>query len=202
MRNYDATTVAYLTGQTDLVAYGLLWVTAKDRDTGAPQTLGLWTGDDHHDFVIGGETRTYYGAGAVLGLGSITSQVGLEVRMQRFSLNALSTEVAQLLRGYDARFAPVELHRALFWPESMTLAAEPHRLFKGFVDEAPITTPPKGGTGRAEIVAASSARMLTIPLSLKKSDQTQRQRGDDRFRRYIDVSGQVDVWWGQTRRTE
>jgi len=202
MRLYDSATTSYLSTQIDIVAHGLLWVKARNRDTDETEDLGLWSGDDHQEFVIGGETRLYYGAGNLLNLDEITSQVGLTVRMQRFSLNALTPEVQQLLRGYDPRLAPIELHRALYWPETMNLVAEPHRLFKGYVDEAPISTPPKGGQAKAELVSGSSARSLTIPLALKKSDQTQRLRGGDRFRRYIDVSSQVDVWWGEKRASE
>lgn len=202
MRIYSAATNDYLNGQTDLVAHGLLWVSARNRTTGATETIGLWTGDDHQDFVIGGQTRTYFAAGNVLDLGEITSQAGLEVRMQRFQLNALTDEVAQLLRGYEPRLAPIEVHRALFWPDTLELVDAPHRLFTGYVDEAPIKTGAKGSASSAELVAGSSARDLTIPLALKKSDQTQRQRGGDRFRRYIDVSSQVDVWWGERRASE
>lgn len=202
MRIYSAGTTEYLTSQAHLVAHGLLWVSARNRQSGQEETLGLWTGDDHQDFVIGGQTRTYFGAGNVLDLGGITSQAGLEVRMQRFRLNALTDEVAMLLRGYDPRLAPVEVHRALFSPDTLQLVAEPHRLFTGYVDEAPIQTAAKGGTSSAELVAGSSARSLTIPLSFRKSDQTQRSRSGDRFRRYIDVSSQVDVWWGERRASE
>lgn len=202
MRSYDPNTVAYMTNETAIISEGLIWVVAKDRQTGEPAPLGLWSGEENRDFVIAGETRTYFGAGQLIDLGSVVSQVGLGVRMQRFALNALSAEGAQILRGYDARFAPVEVHRALFSPETRALVAEPHRIFKGFVDEESIPTPPKSGNATAELVVASSARMLTIPLSLKKSDQTQRRRGGDRFRRYVDVSGQSNVWWGETRKMD
>jgi hypothetical protein len=126
-------------------------------------------------------------------------QTGLVVRMQRLTLSPLSPEVAQMLRGYDPRLAPVEIHRALFYPESRELVAEPRRVFKGWIDQAPITTPEIGGAAMAEVSLASAARALTIPLAAKKSDETQRRRGDDRFRRYADVSGQVEVWWGEAR---
>jgi len=126
-------------------------------------------------------------------------QTGLVVRMQRLTLSPLSPEVAQMLRGYDPRLAPVEIHRALFYPESRELVAEPRRVFKGWIDQAPITTPAIGGAAMAEVSLASAARALTIPLAAKKSDETQRRRGGDRFRRYADVSGQVEVWWGEAR---
>ena len=38
-------------------AHVLLWFQAKNRTTRAPETLGFWTGDDHREFLIGGEIR-------------------------------------------------------------------------------------------------------------------------------------------------
>lgn len=45
----------------------------------------------------------------------------------------------------------------------------------------------------------SVATSLTRSLALKKSDEAQKRRSGDRFRRYSDVSGAVDVWWGEER---
>lgn len=199
MRSYDSTTGTYLGSRGGVIARSLVWVEAKNRTSGATETMGLWTGDDHQEFVIGGQTRLYFGAGNLLQLEPITMQTGLVVRMHKVTLSPLSPEVALLLRGYEPRLAPVEIHRALFWPESRDLIAAPHRVFRGWIDEVTIPTPEIGGAAQAEVTLASAARALTIPLALKKSDETQRLRGDDRFRRYADVSGAVDVWWGEAR---
>ena len=76
---------------------------------------------------------------------------------------------------------------------------EPHRVLTGFVDEVDLGTPAAGGTSSCVLGIATSARVLTQALALKKSDETQRLRSGDRFRRWGDVSGAVDVWWGAVR---
>ena len=199
MRDFGSASAAYLAARGGVMSRTLVWITAKNRTTGAAESLGLWTGDDHQDFSIGGVTRTYYGAGAMLSVDPITMQAGLVVRMQRMVLSALSPEVTQIFRGYDPRLAPVEIHRALFDLETHALIEEPHRVFLGWIEEAPIATPEIGGQATIEVTMASSARSMTRALAIKKSDSTQRMRGGDRFRRYIDVSGSVGVWWGEKR---
>lgn len=202
MRTYDAATLAALQARAGLVARVLFWVRAKNRDTGVEEAMGLWTGADATDFDIDGESRKYYGAGALLGVEPIVMQTGLTVRMHRVSLSPLAPEVAQLLRGYEPRMAPVEIHRALLDPDSHDLVAPPHRVFRGWIDELKITTPAQGGRAKAEVTLASASRALTRTLSLKKSDESQRRRADDRFNRYADVSGNVDIFWGEKRLSE
>ncbi|OHC52150.1 MAG: hypothetical protein A3D16_08640 [Rhodobacterales bacterium RIFCSPHIGHO2_02_FULL_62_130] len=176
-----------------------MWVQARNRSTGATETMGLWTGEEDRDFSIEGGTRTYHGAGALLGLDQIVMQTGLTVRMQRVSLAPIAAEVAQMLRGYDAGLAPAEIHRALFDPMSGDLIAEPKRLWKGVIDTAPIHTAEIGGQSTVDVALASAARALTKGLSLTKSDAVQSLRGGDRFRRYQDVTGKVSTVWGEKK---
>ena len=198
MQSFTETELAYLASGA-IMARRLLWITARNRTTGAAETLGLWDGDDHQDFVIGGQTRTYFGAGGLIGFEPLVAQVGLAVRVHTAHLSPLTPEVAQVLRGYEPRLAPVEIHRALFWPDSHNLVATPRRVFKGQIDHVQITTPEIGGTAVAEVQMVSVAASLTRSLALKKSDEAQKRRSGDRFRRYSDVSGAVDVWWGEER---
>lgn len=199
MRSYDSTTAAYLAGQSDIVAHVLLWIAARNRDTGATETIGFWTGDDHQVFTIQGEARTYYGAGDVLEVPPLTYEAGLRVRMHRFGLASLAPEVALMLRGYEPRLAPIDVHRALFYASNGALAADPHRVLSGSIDEAQITVPETGGQGSASITVASSARALTRSLPICKSDAQLQKRAGDRFRRHVDVSGSVEVFWGSKR---
>ncbi|MBW6506168.1 MAG: hypothetical protein K0B00_05375 [Rhodobacteraceae bacterium] len=199
MRTFGTTTSLYLASREGVMSRLLIWVRARNRATGAEEALGLWTGDDHRSFTIDGATRLYYGAGGVLGIEPITMQTGIVVRMHRVTLAPTAPEVAQALRTYDARLAPVEIHRAFFAPASGELIEAPHRVFKGWIDAISLPTPEVGGQGAVEVTLASSARALTKVLALKKSDESQRRRGDDRIRRYTDISGSVDVYWGETK---
>lgn len=200
MREYDAATLAALQTRDGVRIRILIWVTARNRTTGLPEAMGLWTGAQDRSFTIGAESRLYVGAGTVMEVPPIKIAAGLQVRMQRFTLSPLSAQVADLIRSYDARLAPIEIHRALFATGDGALIAPPHLVWRGFIDEAPVKQPEPGGTATCEISAASSARLLTRTLHLKQSDATQRLRSDDRIRRYADVSGSVDVFWGEKRK--
>lgn len=199
MRSFDGATAAHFATASDFDCHILFWMTVRHRTTGAAVNVGLWTGDDVQAFTIDGVARTYQGAGAIMGLPALTYESGLSVRNFAFTLAGMAPEVAEALRFYEPRLAPVEVHRALFVPESGALVAAPYRLLSGVVDDVTISTPATGGQGSATVSVASSARRLTQSLPLYKSDEQQRLRGGDRFRRWNDISGSVDVVWGQLR---
>ncbi len=199
MRDFSSATLAALQSRGGIVARVLIWVEAKNRASGETETMGLWNGADHQTFTVGGEERGYFGAGNVSEAPPVSMAVGLDVRMYRLQLAPLTPEVVQLIRGYDARFAPVEMHRVLFDPVTRRPVDAPHRIFRGYIDEIDITEPEGGGDARCEVIMATSARALTRVLALKKSDEVQSRRQGDRFRRYADISGVVDVWWGEKR---
>ena len=199
MRSFDAPTLAQFQNRAALSARILVWAVARNRTTGLEESPGLGTGAQDRSFTIAGNARTYAGAGSIMEIPPIVSQSGIAVRMQRISLSPLSPEVAALIRTYDARFARIEIHRALFDPVTGLLVAEPHRLFKGIIDEVALPIDPKTGEVRCDVTMAPSARYLTRTLPLKRSDATQQRRSGDRFLRYVDVSGEVDVYWGENR---
>ncbi len=197
MRSYDAPTLAALQNRGQVVARLLVWVTAQNRISGLPEEGGIWSGAQDQTFTIDGTPRLYVGGGGLVSIDTLTTEVGLAVRIQRLALSSMAPEVVALIREYEARLAPVEIHRALFDPASDTLIAEPHRVFRGWIDEAPEEIGTLEGEGKASLSLASASRALTKGLALKRSDESQRLRGDDRFRRYSDVSGSVPVYWGE-----
>ncbi len=198
MRSYSPATAAYMAARGPIHAHALIWIEARNRETGAAETIGFWTGDDHASFVIAGQARTYYGAGTTLGVDPIRRGTGLQVRTQRASLSGISPETQLALRGYDARHARVEIHRAIFDPLTLQLVDEPHRLFRGYIDKLKIITPAKGEAGKAEIELASAARALTTPLSRKRSDASLRARAPaDAFRQYASQADAVETPWGR-----
>lgn len=200
MRILDPTSTAYLASRTGVASRHMVHVIARNRTTGAQEALGLWQGDDHLTITMGGTNRTYFGAGGLIGVEPIRAGIGLEVRMLQIGLSPLTPEVAQLLRGYDARLAPAEVHRALLSLETGQLIAEPIRVFRGWIDEVKIRTGEVGGTGEATVTLASAARGLTRALTLTRSDAEMRRRNSgDAFRRYTDIAGEVGVWWGEKR---
>lgn len=197
MRTYSATTAAYFARRGPIVARALVWIAAKNRETGAVETIGFWTGADHAEFVIDGAARTYYGAGAALDIDPLRFAAGLQVRNQRLRMSQIAAETQIAIRGYEMRHAPVEIHRALFDPETELLVDTPHRLFKGYVDKVQINTPKKGEKGSIDVTLSSAARALTAPLSRKRSDASLRARApNDAFRQYASLADKVETYWG------
>lgn len=196
MRSFSGTASTYLaTGQVH--ARILFWASAKNRGTGATETIGIWNGDQDRAFTIGGASRTYVGAGGLIQIEPMVYGTGLQIRTQQVAFSPLDAEVIDLIRTFEPRLAPVELHRALFDPLTGDLIEEPHRIFKGEIDDLTIGTPEVNGTATCSLTLVTTARTLTKTLAAKRSDAVQRQRSSDRFLRYADVSGAVDVFWGE-----
>ncbi len=198
MREYVTAVDDYIADLNGMVARHLVWIEAKNRDTGALEATGFWNGIDIREFTIGGVTRTYYGAGALLGVSPIRAGIGLNVRMHRLSLSGIPPEVLNMIHAYDTRLAPIEVHRALYHPETRALVAEPHRVLKGTVEGMEVPTPEEGGSAAVTITVASAARSLTRGLTIKKSNSAQRTIDpDDDGRLYASISGAVGVFWGK-----
>jgi len=177
----------------------LVWVTAMNRSTGADETLGLWTGKENLTFNIGG-SRSYIGAGPVLSVPSLVSQIGVKVQTQKMVLSAISDDVETLIRTYDARQAPIELHVARFNPETEQLLAV-FQVFRGWIDQVTIKDGGKNAAASVDVTAVSASRELTRKVPDFRSDEAHQDRtaGADRAFRYADVSGSVPIYWGQKR---
>ena len=179
-----------------------IWIVARDMATGAPHHVGYWTGDDAAPILIDGQSRAYYGAGAALEISPITYQLGAVVQTQSVSLGPLAPEVRQVLRGYDTRQAPVEIH--LITLDDLDRPSASDMAFQGVIDSFEIVDGPIDDFGNSTVVCqvemVSDARMLTRTLTLKQSDASQRLRNpNDAFRQYADVAGEVRVtWMGET----
>jgi len=181
-------------------AHLLVWIAARNRETDATETIGFWTGADHRDFSIGGETRSYYGAGTLLKMDNLVVETGLQVRTHRLVFSSVAPEVQLATRGYETREAPFQMHVAYSDALTKELIDAPVRRFKGVCAGLKITRPKKGGEANLELSVQSSAKELTKTLPIKKSDEALRARSPgDRFRRYTDISGSVETVWGDIR---
>lgn len=198
MRSFSPVTAAYFAARGPILAHVLMWVTARNRSTGADETIGFWTGVDHQVFTIDGVARTYYAAGSMLTVDPLKWRAGLQVRTQRVTLSQVAAEVQQLIRGYDPRHAAVEIHRALFDPVTEVLVDTPHLMLRGFIDKVSLTTPAKGGSGDVTVEIASAARALTRPLNRYRSNASLTARAPtDTFRKYASTTDKIEVLWGK-----
>ena len=194
MRSYGSAVLAALQDGRAIEARRMVWITARDRETGAPEAVGFWEGHGNIEVSIGGAPRVYAGAGSVLDIEPVQSTLGLDVKMQVVRLSPISPQVREAVGLYDARLAPVEIHRGIFDPLSGVLLEEPHRIFAGWVDMIRIAS---GRSGFVEARLASSARALTRTLPLLRSDAAARAVDeDDDFWGYVETSGESNVRWG------
>jgi hypothetical protein len=199
--NLSPAEIAHVQARSGVRARLLVWIVAKNRATGLPEPVGFWNGDDDQSMTVSAASRTYHGAGGLIGMDDLVIEGGLKVRRIGIWLSTAAQEVIDAVNGYDTRLAPAEVHRVLTVPQNHLPIADPHRGWKGWVDGAPRVTPAKGlASGRITLTVASAAMALTRPLTAKYSDAAMRLRGgDDRIARYADVSGVVPVYWGEQR---
>jgi len=197
MRDYGTAIGNHLADLSGVMPRHLVWIEAKNRSTGATETAGFWNGADNRDFTIGGETRSYTGAGTLLQVGGIKGAVGLDVRMHQLSLSGVPQEVLDIIYTYDTRLAPIEAHKVFFDPVKGVTIGDPQRVLKGWVDEMDVPRPVDGQPGEVTLTVASASRALTRTLTTKKSDEAQRRiSATDDFRKYASISGAVGVFWG------
>lgn len=197
MRDLPPEIASYLATNSGVKTRQLLWITATNRVTGAPESIGLWTGEDTQVFTIDGDARTYYGSGQFINFGNVTLESNLNIQKLTVTLSPVSPEVEQVFRGYDAKFASVEAHNAFYSTETNNLVAPPVRFNKGWIDKMVITMPPVGGSGEARMDIVGSSRILTNRLAIKRSNDSQQARiNGDMFFRDVNISGQVQTPWG------
>ncbi len=206
MRNVDSNFLTALTSARDtgIVPRKFIWIAARDRETGAIEGMGLWTGDEDITVTLisaqtgQSTTRLYLGAGALVSVSSIPRVSNLTIQTVKIDLSQVAGATQQLVRGYDVRLAKVEIHEAALDTASRGLVAAPAAVFLGEVDGAPIETPAVGGKGRISLKVVSDAiSMLTRKNPAKSSYEQQRRRGGDEWGKH---SSTIETWkipWGQ-----
>lgn len=204
MRDLDSAEIDAIASGTDgVAARDLIFVVAKDRDTGDPEEIGFWTGAgdatiDVKDGVTGEtESRVFYGSGQLLGIGSIPLTSDIAIRSVDIDLSQIADEVQDLVREYDVRGAPIQIYRGYLDLDTHEFVAPPKARFVGYVDGAPIETPAEGGSGACTLRCVSTTRELTRTNPEVRSHESQLARAaGDAFYRDTAVVGDWDMFWG------
>lgn len=209
MRGYlDANTIAAIQSRDAILPVNFLQITAKNRSTGAPEYLRLWSGWDSVDAQVLDPdtmlpvTRTYHASGGVLEWPAIPLESDLSIRTINLRLSQISPAVLDAIVGYDAKHAPVEIHRGYLDKETQLPVAPAVPRFIGLVNGAPKRIPLVGGEGGIELAVVSHTRSLTRLNPIKRSDEYQQTRQGDRYRRYNDVAGGwlANIHWGEAKK--
>lgn len=187
-----------------LVSRDFMRITGRVRETGAPISEGFWSGlGDVSAYVMDANTgapvlRDFRGVGALVGISPIPMVSNLTVHEVTITFSQLDDRVNELLRLYDIRQAAVEIYRGEFDPATMVMVGPAAARFVGFVDGAPVETPPEGGEGSVQIKCVSSAQELTRSNPDLRSHESQvlRMPGDD-FYRDVTTVGDLTIFWGR-----
>lgn len=205
MRDIDAAILTQLQSGR-LVARYLVFIIGKDFTTGAPEEAGFWTGlSTVTATVIDAKTqaptaRDFVGSGSIESIGDIVLSADIAVQTVTVRLSMVHDTVNNFIRGYDVRFAEIQIYIGVFNPETRELAANPFSLFLGYVDGAPITVDPMGGGSHVELQCVSNTREMTRSNPDKRSDESQQRRSaGDRFYQYTAVMGDRVIFWGQAQ---
>jgi hypothetical protein len=203
---YDLETITALASGA-IVVRDILTVDGKTMG-GSPAAFVYWTGEDNVavNVVPAGGTapvsRNAVGGGTLLGVPPVVDAIGLEARSISIGLDHISDAPGSpmdMVYGHNVRVGRVELHRALFDPATWNLVSTPHLIFAGRVDGAAVDDAAAGGEGGLSLEAIGSAIDLTKTNPAMESDEQQRLRSGDRFRRHGDTAAQVETWWGQAK---
>ncbi|WP_408591986.1 hypothetical protein ACIPCF_07675 [Paracoccus marcusii] len=175
------------------------WIAAKNRTTGAIETMGLWTGDQDIPVNVqtpegGLETRIYLG-GTNLSVDTIQLVADLTDNPVTVSMSQIADATQQLVRGYDVRLAYCEIH-STSWVRG-EFASPPQLQTVGIVDDSDVETPSAGGTGAISLIVRSElmTQLMAInPAKSSDSHQKRRQAGD-RFSEYSGAIRARKVQW-------
>lgn len=186
-----------------IVPRRLVYFYAKERDTGNPVELGVWTGDEDMSIeVISGTTgsvvsRSYYGA-LNLVVPEIPRVSDMTIQSVTISMSQIADITQALVRGYDLRLGKVEIHDLLLDPASRLPVAPAEIAFLGEIDAAPINTPAAGEEGDISITIVSDAiSMLARTNPQKTSYEGQKRRSNDQWGKYKSTVAAWTVPWGQ-----
>ncbi len=204
MRNIDAAFHDALVSGRDkgIIPRRFVYITAKDRSTGAPASIGIWNGDEDITITVTSavtglpSSRSYYGA-MNIEMGGITRTANLTVQNVELQMSQIADIAQEIVRGYDVRLAKVEIHEILFSTETRQPVSTPFPVFLGEVDTAPIETPAIGQDGNITLNIVSDAiSMLTRSNPKKSSYEAQLRRGGDEWGKYASTVGTWKVPWG------
>ena len=187
-----------------LVARDFLWIVARNRSTGMPESVGFWSDVGSVDApVIDPETgtdvvRPFHGSGTLISVDPIPLVSTMEVQNIRIRMSQIDNLVQQAVRDYDCKQAKVEIFRGLFSPESRTLVAPAEPRFVGFVDKIDITTPSENEDGGVVLTCASHTQEILRSNPDTRSDASQRLRDpNDNFYQDTAVVGEWELFWGR-----
>lgn len=201
MKTLSSATEAAI-GKVEQLPRDFLFVQPRNRATGQRIDWGAWSdvGTVSADVIdpLTGSTvsRTYEGAGELIEGSPVPLAIGLAVQTVTVRISQIAAASDQLIRTYDARFAPVEIHRGFLDPLTLELVAPATPRFRGIVDDVRVERAPDGDEGAIILTLASHTQELTRGETWKRSDADQRRRSaTDTFFQHAATVGSWTIIW-------
>lgn len=175
------------------------WVRARNRASGADETMGLWSGDEDIaqsvESPAGGLVSRSYLGGCNLRVDGIQYVADLTDNPVNVSVSQIADATQQLVRGFDVRLAYCEIH-ATSWVGG-AFASQPQLLWVGVIDDVLIATPEVGGEGQMGFsVRSDLMAQLTAINPAKSSDSHQKRRqAGDKFSEYSGAIKARNIQW-------
>lgn len=149
---------------------------------------------------ISGSTvsRTFDGSGTFITADEIPLVNDLSVRTIQINLNQTNDDIDTYVRSYNLKRAAIEVHRAVFDPDTHSIIAQAIPRFVGFVDGCKINTPTPDSAGSVVLRCVSHTRELTRRGTAKRSDAAcQARHAGDTFYQYTNIAAGWELFWGQ-----
>lgn len=183
-----------------LIVRDLVWLKARDRDTGEQQNVGIsseavaLTIDVIRPSDGATVNRVYQPGFGLMSIPPIPSTLKLEERRIRLTFSRLSPAVINAVLVYDAAGAPVEIHRVFFDPDTRAQVDPAHCRFDGFVRTVRVKRAKVGNDGAIMVeITDHSASLRPNPVKIGKAFFFDRDgdRGGDH------ITATPKIVWGQ-----
>jgi hypothetical protein len=116
------------------------------------------------------------------------------------TLSPINDAVENAVRGYDVKFAPIQIYRVLLDVATRLVVGAGYPRFVGFVDGAPIIRGALGNDSSIVLNLVSQIRELTKSNPDVRSAESQQLRNaSDNFYANTDDVGSWLIPWGQRR---
>lgn len=189
-----------------LVARDFLWIVARNRSTGAPESVGFWSDVGNVTAEVldpnSGQikSRAFYGSGTLIAISDIPYVTGITVQSVQIDMSQIDEIVEQAVRLYDLKQARVEIYRGLFDPNTRQPVAPAEPRFVGFVDEVNVKTPSENDAGSTTLTCKSHTQEMTRSNPDTRSDASQKLRDPtDNFYQDTVVVPDWELWWGSEK---
>lgn len=187
--------------QKPLVIRNALWFKGRNKETGALETIGIWTGSVAAGLSVKrpdtGEivTRTFQPNVGAMKIPAIPRSLKFEDRRIRVTFSRLDPAVLNAVLVYDIKGEPVEIYRMYFDRDTGAQIGPGLCRFDGFARTARIKRAKVGGTGEVMIELVGHTASLR-PSWEKLSDEFfRRRRAGDHSGQYLNKTPKLA--WGQ-----